>query len=143
MIGRFFFLMKCLILSNQYCRGDTAFCSEECRAQQMKEDERKEKRSVMIASKNGERHASSSTTSSKSSRKSETVAAAWLEGRLLLLFKRQIKDHLSEMITHNVVEFPGRDYYYCISQSPLLLMIGPNVFYMMACATVRGKQYCN
>ncbi|KAJ6775010.1 FCS-LIKE ZINC FINGER 5 [Salix purpurea] len=57
-------------------RGDTAFCSEECRAKQMKEDERKEKRSVMIASKNGERHASPSTTSSKSSCKSETVAAA-------------------------------------------------------------------
>ncbi|KAL3576427.1 hypothetical protein D5086_021710 [Populus alba] len=56
--------------------GDTAFCSQECRAQQMKQDERKENRNVMIASKKGERHASASTTSSKSSRKSETVAAA-------------------------------------------------------------------
>ncbi|KAH8507798.1 hypothetical protein Peur_049812 [Populus x canadensis] len=57
-------------------RGDTAFCSQECRAQQMKQDERKENRNVMITSKKGERLASSSTTSSKSSRKSETVAAA-------------------------------------------------------------------
>ncbi|KAG6773568.1 hypothetical protein POTOM_020855 [Populus tomentosa] len=57
-------------------RGDTAFCSQECRAQQMKQDERKENRNVMIASKKGDRHASASTTSSKSSRKSETVAAA-------------------------------------------------------------------
>ncbi|KAF9681909.1 hypothetical protein SADUNF_Sadunf05G0052200 [Salix dunnii] len=56
--------------------GDTAFCSQECRAQQMKQDERKENCNVMISSKNGERHASASTTSSKSSRKSETVAAA-------------------------------------------------------------------
>lgn len=53
-----------------------AFCSQECREQQMKQDARKEKGNVMIASKNEDRRASASTKSSKSSRKSETLAAA-------------------------------------------------------------------
>ncbi|KAJ6908091.1 hypothetical protein NC651_018511 [Populus alba x Populus x berolinensis] len=57
-------------------RGDMAFCSQECREQQMKQDARKEKGNVMIASKNEDRRASASTTRSKSSRKSETLAAA-------------------------------------------------------------------
>ncbi|KAK8717302.1 hypothetical protein V6N13_044574 [Hibiscus sabdariffa] len=37
-------------------RGDTAFCSLECREQQMKQDERKE-RSNFLASKKEDRHA--------------------------------------------------------------------------------------
>ena len=53
-----------------------AFCSQECREQKMKQDARKEKGNVMIASKNEDRRASASTTRSKSSRKSETLAAA-------------------------------------------------------------------
>ncbi|XWS41533.1 hypothetical protein CRYUN_Cryun17cG0089900 [Craigia yunnanensis] len=55
-------------------RGDTAFCSLECREQQMKQDERKEKLNV-VASKKEDRHASSTTTS-KASTKTEPVAAA-------------------------------------------------------------------
>ncbi|KAK6258913.1 Zf-FLZ domain - like 4 [Theobroma cacao] len=54
-------------------RGDTAFCSSECREQQMKQDERKEKLKG-VASKKEERHASSA--SSKASTKTEPVAAA-------------------------------------------------------------------
>lgn len=56
-----------------------AFCSQECREQKMKQDARKEKGNVMIASKNEDRRASASTTRSKSSRKSETLAAAWIK----------------------------------------------------------------
>ncbi|KAK9270319.1 hypothetical protein L1049_025897 [Liquidambar formosana] len=51
-------------------RGDSAFCSLECRQQQMNQDERKDKCS--LASK---KEASSSTASSKVSTKGETVAA--------------------------------------------------------------------
>ncbi|KAG6721922.1 hypothetical protein I3843_03G135500 [Carya illinoinensis] len=56
-------------------RGDTAFCSLECREQQMKQDEMKEKKEKYCtgASKKEGRHASPST---KASSKSETVAAA-------------------------------------------------------------------
>ncbi|XWS44893.1 hypothetical protein CRYUN_Cryun15aG0088800 [Craigia yunnanensis] len=54
-------------------RGDTAFCSLECREQQMKQDERKEKLNV-VASKKEDRHGSSTTTS-KASTKTEPVAA--------------------------------------------------------------------
>ncbi|XP_002534088.3 FCS-Like Zinc finger 5 [Ricinus communis] len=64
-------------------RGDTAFCSLECREKQMKHDERKEKCiNAIMGSKKEDRHASPSTTnsasksSSSSSRKTETVAAA-------------------------------------------------------------------
>ncbi|KAF2293073.1 hypothetical protein GH714_036110 [Hevea brasiliensis] len=60
-------------------RGDTAFCSLECREQQMKNDERKEK-SLVMASKKEDRHASPSTATSSSkaaaSRKSVTLAVA-------------------------------------------------------------------
>lgn len=54
-------------------RGDTAFCSLECREQQIKQDERKEKCRTSVASK---KEGSSSTASTKASSKSETVAAA-------------------------------------------------------------------
>ncbi|KAF3441029.1 hypothetical protein FNV43_RR19315 [Rhamnella rubrinervis] len=57
-------------------RGDTAFCSLECREQQMKQDERKEKCKAMATKNNDDRLASSSTENSKGSGKSETVAAA-------------------------------------------------------------------
>ncbi|GLU13145.1 hypothetical protein SLE2022_297910 [Rubroshorea leprosula] len=56
-------------------RGDTAFCSLECREQQMKQDETKEKMSAM-ASKKEDHHASNSAASKASSTKSQTVAAA-------------------------------------------------------------------
>ncbi|KAK9272589.1 hypothetical protein L1049_002963 [Liquidambar formosana] len=56
-------------------RGDTAFCSLECREQLMKQEEGKAKCSVASSMK-GERHAASSTATSKASSKSETVAAA-------------------------------------------------------------------
>ncbi|XP_016651092.1 PREDICTED: LOW QUALITY PROTEIN: uncharacterized protein LOC103332683 [Prunus mume] len=57
-------------------RGDTAFCSLECREQQMKQDERVEKCKA-ASSKKDDRHASRSTsTNSKASGKSQTVAAA-------------------------------------------------------------------
>ncbi|KAL3527778.1 hypothetical protein ACH5RR_012434 [Cinchona calisaya] len=60
-------------------RGDTAFCSQECREQRMKQDERKEKRN-MAASKKVENHHNQyselTTAPSESSSNSETVAAA-------------------------------------------------------------------
>lgn len=59
---------------NNIHRGDTAFCSLECREQQMKQDERKEK--CTVASKKEGRQESPSTAASKASSKSETVAAA-------------------------------------------------------------------
>jgi hypothetical protein len=59
---------------NNIHRGDTAFCSLECREQQMKQDERKEK--CTVASKKEGRHESPSTAASKASSKSETVVAA-------------------------------------------------------------------
>ncbi|XVF58933.1 hypothetical protein PTKIN_Ptkin07bG0105800 [Pterospermum kingtungense] len=55
-------------------RGDTAFCSLECREQQMKQDERKEKLNG-VGSNKEDRHGSSSSTS-KPSTKTEPVAAA-------------------------------------------------------------------
>ncbi|PRQ48845.1 putative Zf-FLZ domain-containing protein [Rosa chinensis] len=54
-------------------RGDTAFCSLECREQQMKQDERVEK-CKGVASKKEDRHAT--RPSSKASGKTQTVAAA-------------------------------------------------------------------
>ncbi|KAA3457352.1 protein MARD1-like [Gossypium australe] len=56
-------------------RGDTAFCSQECREKQMKQDERKEKQNIN-ASKKEDRHAhsSSTTTSSKTSKAKPVVA---------------------------------------------------------------------
>lgn len=55
-----------------HCRGDTAFCSLECRQQQMNQDEKKEKCS--IASKKQAAAASSAARSGVSA-KGETVAA--------------------------------------------------------------------
>ncbi|MBA0643533.1 hypothetical protein Goklo_027815 [Gossypium klotzschianum] len=57
-------------------RGDTSFCSQECREKQMKQDERKEKLSIN-SSKKEDRHAhsSSTTTSSKTSKAKPVVAA--------------------------------------------------------------------
>lgn len=41
-----------LIIKNEnYCRGDSAFCSSECREQQMKHDERKDKCRVASSKK--------------------------------------------------------------------------------------------
>ncbi|KAB2617406.1 hypothetical protein D8674_013275 [Pyrus ussuriensis x Pyrus communis] len=56
-------------------RGDAAFCSLECREQQMKQDERKEKCKA-ASSKIEDRHAASRSTSKASSGKGQTVAAA-------------------------------------------------------------------
>ncbi|XP_068638981.1 FCS-Like Zinc finger 7-like [Aristolochia californica] len=52
-------------------RGDTAFCSLECRQQQMNQDERKEKCSLSSVKKEA-----SQSTGSEASNKGETVAAA-------------------------------------------------------------------
>ncbi|CDP01422.1 unnamed protein product [Coffea canephora] len=60
-------------------RGDSAFCSQECREQRMKQDERKEKYR-MAASKKVEGHHNQyselANSASESSSNSETVAAA-------------------------------------------------------------------
>ncbi|XP_039053431.1 FCS-Like Zinc finger 5-like [Hibiscus syriacus] len=56
-------------------RGDTAFCSLECREKQMKEDERKEKNAIAAASKREDRHAHASSTTSKNSKAEPVVAA--------------------------------------------------------------------
>ncbi|KAK3230825.1 hypothetical protein Dsin_002706 [Dipteronia sinensis] len=50
-----------------FCRGDSAFCSSECRQQQMNQDERKEKFSVVSSNKKA---------ASPAAAKGETVAAA-------------------------------------------------------------------
>ncbi|KAL4366555.1 hypothetical protein GQ457_05G014970 [Hibiscus cannabinus] len=58
-------------------RGDTAFCSLECREKQMKKDERKEKlnmNAIAGASEREDGHATS-TTSSKTSKAEPVVAA--------------------------------------------------------------------
>ncbi|KAK6924111.1 Zf-FLZ domain [Dillenia turbinata] len=62
-------------------RGDTAFCSVECRERQMKQDEKKDKSLIAAASKSKKEHdnessSSSSSTSEASVSKSETVSAA-------------------------------------------------------------------
>ncbi|XVF61673.1 hypothetical protein PTKIN_Ptkin08bG0149400 [Pterospermum kingtungense] len=60
-------------------RGDTAFCSLECREQQMKQDERKEKLHFVASNKEDRRTSSTTTTTtttSKASTKAEPVAAA-------------------------------------------------------------------
>ncbi|XP_058085422.1 FCS-Like Zinc finger 7-like [Magnolia sinica] len=54
-------------------RGDTAFCSLECRQQQMNQDERREKCSLASIKKEV---ASSNTSGSDASNNGETVAAA-------------------------------------------------------------------
>ncbi|KAF2284076.1 hypothetical protein GH714_018825 [Hevea brasiliensis] len=79
------FLRTCGLCKRRLAHGkDIYMYSVECREQQMKNDERKEKLSgvVIMASKKEDHHASPSTTSSSSkaaaaaSRKSETLAAA-------------------------------------------------------------------
>ncbi|CBI41084.3 unnamed protein product, partial [Vitis vinifera] len=62
-------------------RGDTAFCSLECREQQMKQDERKEKYSGMASKKEDHRHHASAQT------------AAASEGETLAAYDRMIRDH--------------------------------------------------
>ncbi|KAK7305991.1 hypothetical protein VNO77_43905 [Canavalia gladiata] len=54
-------------------RGDTAFCSFECREKQMKQDQRKEKWKV-ASNKEDHRRASPSTATAKASTKTETAA---------------------------------------------------------------------
>ncbi|KAL5559053.1 hypothetical protein UlMin_035264 [Ulmus minor] len=54
-------------------RGDSAFCSLECRQQQMNKDEKKEKCSVLASKK--ETTSSASTARSQVSTKGESVAA--------------------------------------------------------------------
>lgn len=58
-------------------RGDTAFCSLECRAQQMKQDDRKDKCSVNLPSKSKkqERHATAPMAASEASSKTDNVNA--------------------------------------------------------------------
>ncbi|XP_060213102.1 FCS-Like Zinc finger 5-like [Lycium barbarum] len=59
-------------------RGDTAFCSMECREQQMKNDERKEKSKLILQKKTENHHNYSELPSanSENSSKSKTIAAA-------------------------------------------------------------------
>ncbi|KAL0395625.1 UNVERIFIED_CONTAM: FCS-Like Zinc finger 5 [Sesamum calycinum] len=55
-------------------RGDTAFCSLECREQQMKQDERKERRATAaLVAKNGDSHHQELGAAAP---EAETVAAA-------------------------------------------------------------------
>ncbi|XP_055809075.1 protein INCREASED RESISTANCE TO MYZUS PERSICAE 1-like [Solanum dulcamara] len=57
-------------------RGDTAFCSMECREKHMKKDKRKEKSKVPILQKKTENHHNYSELPSENSGKSKTIAAA-------------------------------------------------------------------
>ncbi|XP_059308072.1 FCS-Like Zinc finger 5-like [Lycium ferocissimum] len=59
-------------------RGETAFCSMECREEQMKEDERKDKSNIKPNSRSTANHHSEfpSATTSESSSNGKTVAAA-------------------------------------------------------------------
>ncbi|KAK4353901.1 hypothetical protein RND71_026095 [Anisodus tanguticus] len=59
-------------------RGDSAFCSMECREQQMKKDERKEKSKLILQKKTENHHNYSDLPSadSENSSKSKTIAAA-------------------------------------------------------------------
>ncbi|XP_009590776.1 FCS-Like Zinc finger 5-like [Nicotiana tomentosiformis] len=59
-------------------RGDIAFCSMECREQQMKQDERKEKSNKLNSNKteNHHNHSEFPSANSETSSKSETIAAA-------------------------------------------------------------------
>ncbi|CAA2993740.1 Hypothetical predicted protein [Olea europaea subsp. europaea] len=59
-------------------RGDKAFCSQECREQQMKQDERKERRSMAVPS-DGESHnhrTEVGAAAAETTEKIKTVAAA-------------------------------------------------------------------
>ncbi|MCD7471852.1 hypothetical protein HAX54_012593 [Datura stramonium] len=57
-------------------RGDTAFCSMECREQQMKQDERKDKSNIIPNSRKTESHHDHSEFPSETSGNNDTVAAA-------------------------------------------------------------------
>lgn len=57
-------------------RGNSAFCSVECREQQMKKDEIKEKSKLLILQKKTENHHNFSELPSENSGKSKTIAAA-------------------------------------------------------------------
>ncbi|XP_009600626.1 FCS-Like Zinc finger 5-like [Nicotiana tomentosiformis] len=58
-------------------RGDTAFCSMECREQQLKKDERKEKLKIILSKKteNHHNHSELPLANSETSGKSESIAA--------------------------------------------------------------------
>ncbi|KAJ8543688.1 hypothetical protein K7X08_025306 [Anisodus acutangulus] len=84
----FFFLTSCGLCNRRFSpgrdiymyRGDTAFCSMECREQQMKQDERKDKSNIKLPnSRNTESHQNHSefpSAKSETSSNSETIAAA-------------------------------------------------------------------
>ena len=55
----------------EFCRGDSAFCSLECRQQQMNQDERKDK--FFVASK---KQVVAPPSGSQATTKGETVAAS-------------------------------------------------------------------
>ncbi|CAI9780939.1 unnamed protein product [Fraxinus pennsylvanica] len=60
-------------------RGDAAFCTQECREQQIKQDEKKERRVVAVSRKAESHHNHTkvaAATASETSGKSETMAAA-------------------------------------------------------------------
>ncbi|KAK4366774.1 hypothetical protein RND71_014654 [Anisodus tanguticus] len=57
-------------------RGDTAFCSMECREQQMKQDERKDKSNSIKLTENHHNHSEFPSAKSDTSSNSETIAAA-------------------------------------------------------------------
>ncbi|XP_006366521.1 uncharacterized protein [Solanum tuberosum] len=60
-------------------RGDTAFCSMECREQQMKSDKRKEKLKLLVLKKKNENYQNYSElpfANSENSGKTKTIAAA-------------------------------------------------------------------
>lgn len=74
--------LKCCLVLWLYNRGDTPFCSEECREEQIKRDETKEKKqslssSVKAMRRNENRSSSSSPTRSRDyAFHTGTVAAA-------------------------------------------------------------------
>ncbi|KAL2528215.1 hypothetical protein Fot_20816 [Forsythia ovata] len=57
-------------------RGDKAFCSEECREQQMKQDERKERLSMAVPNGGESHNHHSEVAAAEAAGKSETMAAA-------------------------------------------------------------------
>lgn len=62
------------------CRGDTAFCSSECREKQIKQDERREVYGAAGSKKKDERHAPSSTAAGRGSRKGQDGGGRLWEG---------------------------------------------------------------
>lgn len=57
------------------CRGDAAFCSIECREEQMKQDERNDK--SKIKPENHHNHSEFHSAKSDTSSNNDTIAAAW------------------------------------------------------------------